>query len=243
MGMMPKKVAFFFVFLSMASLANSSTEKSERISAASDPLHITSDELFHRITDTSNQIKDLSAQIDLSLKLQNLGLSFNLSGDFYYKQPDKMKLKLHHIPEFLASRQNEAVGTTMILQDIRRNMTKNYQGRILTELPFLGENCYLVELIPKTKQNVNKILLWINAANYTIPQVIMEYDDGSNFMQRKTFVETDHVFVVSKMETTVESPDVQADIQATFKDYQINKGLPDTLFDNSSGQQQALSTF
>lgn len=236
MGRIKKRLTFLFVFFLIGSWTAASTGKSEKIAAPAETARINSDELFRRIADSSNQIKDLSAEVDFDLKLHNLGMNFNVSGDYYYKQPDKISFKFSHLPEFLSSRKDEIFTYAMLMSNLLRNPMKNFDGRVLAETPGFGAQCYLVELIPKTKQNITKVLLWVNTVNYTIPQTILEYDDGSNVTQKKTYTEAEHLHVVSKSETEIESPDVQADITASFKDYRINKGLPDTLFERTEAR-------
>lgn len=240
MGRMRKNIIFLLAIFLIGGWVAASSENSEKLSFAADTPRISSDELFRRIIDTSNQIRDLSAKIDFDLKLHNLGLSFNISGDYYYKQPDKVHLDFKSLPPFLASRQDEIVNHTTLITELLKNPVQNFNGRILAEIPAFQVNCYLVELIPKTKQNITKVFLWVNADDYTIPQTILEFDDGSNVTERKTYMEMDHMWVVSKAETMIDSPSVQANVFTTFTGYQINKGLPDSLFERTQAHESAV---
>src|SRR5258708_3337648 len=64
--------------------------------------------LFDRIAEATNSIRDLSAQVDIQVRLSSVGMTFNVGGEYFYKQPDKTSLKLRDVPEFLYNRQTDA---------------------------------------------------------------------------------------------------------------------------------------
>lgn len=195
---------------------------------------VQSNDLFDRIAEMTATVKDLSAQVDFQIHLFNLGMTFNVGGDLYYKQPDKMRLKLKEIPGFIFSRQNNALRTTNLLAGLRRDVRELYNSRIINQAALQGENCYVVQLIPKKEEGISRILLWVDSQNFTMPQVILHYEDGSHLTQRKTYTKADDVFVVKKMESDYDAPGMRAEILATFRNYKINKGVSDSLFERAA---------
>ncbi len=220
-----------------------SLDKSEKVKETHPRVPLKTSELFERISESSSQVKDLSAQVNFHLNLSRLGMHFNVGGDFYYKKPDKFKLKLREVPDFLVSREDNAFRTTNLLASLQKNITQGYDARVVDETSLQGANCYVIRLIPKTKESIQKIVLWVNSQNYTMPKVILSFDDGSTLVQRKQYIQTDNIYVVQDMETDIDSPDIQAEIITNFSHYQINKGIPDTVFDNQKSGSNPISAF
>ena len=230
------------IFLAL-NVGFSASDRDERLSSKSFRTSIQAPDLFDRIAETSSSVRDLSAEVDFKVRLYNIGITFDVGGDYYYKQPEKTRLKLREIPDFLLSRQSDAFKTTNILAGLRRDLKEQYQTKIVNQTSLHGENCYIVQLVPKKEDGVARILLWVNSINYTMPQVIIHYENGANLTQRKSYVKAGDVFVVEKMDSDYNSPDMKAEILATFRNYQINKGLADTLFEHSKSENNLVSIF
>lgn len=194
---------------------------------------MTSQELSDRILSAYNKIEDLSVDIHLKFKMSNPGYKFGATGTFFYKQPSKTMLQLHG--GFMAERfakEEETIKATNILAALRKNITQEYEARILSQTVLRGQNCYKVELIPKKKENIAKIFIWINVDRYTMPLVVMQYRDGSKLTQHKQYMLHNNVYVVQKMQTLYVSPEKQLKIQTSFENYRVNEGIPDTVFEN-----------
>jgi len=204
---------------------------------------VQSSDLLERIAETTHQVSDLSSDVDFQIELHNLGMRFNVTGNLYYKHPDHFRLQLHDIPEFLLHRENDAFRTTNVLAGIRRDIKTQYNARIINQTKYQDENCYVIQLIPKQQENIARILLWVDANHYTMPLVIIRYDDGSTLSQRKLYTKANDVYVVSKMDSNYDAPGIQAEIFATFSHYKINQGMSDSVFEKEPTQQNFISTF
>ncbi len=193
---------------------------------------INSQELSDRILKAYDKIKDLSVNVHFNFKLIKAGLDFDATGEYFYKQPDRTTLALHGFMASRVAQQEEAIRATNILAALRKNITQEYDAGIVTQMTLEGQPCYTVELTPKTKENVSRIIIWINSDKYTMPQVIMQYSDGSRLLQRKQYTLLDNVYVVQEMETDYVSPKEELQLYATFGKYLINKVIPDSTFED-----------
>jgi len=226
----------FAVFGAMLCLRPDHTlaNESEKLPTARVRADISSQELSDRILTAYNKINDLSVETHLDFKLIKQGLDFDATGEYLYKQPDKTTLVLH---SFMASRvatEEAAIKATNILAALRKNITNEYNAGPVTETTLDGQRCYTVELTPKTKENLSKIVIWIDADKYTMPQVMMQYLDGSNLTQRKEYELLNDVYVVREMDTDYVSPKNELQLHATFGKYLINRGIPDSTFENQT---------
>lgn len=206
--------------------------ESEKVPTTQLRADISSQELSDRILKAYNKIKDLSVDAHLDFKLIKLGLSFEATGEYLYKQPEKTTLQLHGYMASRVAEEEAAIKATNILAALRKNITREYDAGAVIQTTLEGQLCYTVRLIPKTKANLSRILIWINADKYTMPQVVMQYNDGSRLLQRKQYMLLDDVYVVREMETEYVSPDKELQMHATFGKYLVNKGIPDSTFEN-----------
>ncbi len=206
---------------------------SEKLPETSLRTNISSQELSNRIATAYNKINNLSANVSIHFKLINAGIGFDSTGAFYYKEPDKTSLQLNGIPKFLLDQENAGVLRSVdILAGLRREITLEYDAGVVDQIKLDGKLCYTVKLIPKTKEDVARILVWVDAEQYTMPLAILIYNDGSTLTQKKRYLPCGGVYVAKEIRTFYDSPKTQAEIDASIQNCEVNKPIPDSFFKN-----------
>lgn len=212
-------------------LGNTPASGSEKLTQSSLRANITSEELSTRIATAYNKINDLSADVSVHFKLINVGVGFDGTGTYYYKEPDRTTLQVKGIPSFLLNQENANVlNSVNILAGLRREITSEYDAGVVDQIKLDGKSCYTVKLIPKTKENVARILVWVDAEKYTMPLAILIYNDGSTLTQKKRYLPCGDAYVAREIRTYYDSPKTQAEIDVSLKNCQVNKPISDTVF-------------
>ncbi|MCE1246905.1 MAG: hypothetical protein LWY06_09690 [Firmicutes bacterium] len=186
----------------------------------------TAKELWDKITKINPTLKDYTVPLRVSLqaKYQFLNPRMNLTGTYYFKKPDKHKIKLDRASSLL-DKYPKIFGWNMPkLEDFNSTVS-------LEKLN--GRDCYLVTLTPKTiAGDVERERIWIDKENLTYPKHIYEYKKGGSISLEVQYRKDGDFMVYDKMNASFSFPaeKLSATAQAGYGKYVFNSGLSDSFF-------------
>lgn len=127
-------------------------------------LAITGEEVFKKAQNINPTLKDYTAKLKIRVSVK-LGISIpmRMRADYYYKAPDKVKIKIKQAPSFLNKYPQVFSSNLPDLKDFNCSLDNSQQVN--------NEDCYLLVLVPK--QPMGDLLrheLFVNKKNFTIPK-------------------------------------------------------------------------
>jgi outer membrane lipoprotein-sorting protein len=187
----------------------------------------TATQLWSKVDQINPGLKDYQApiQVKVKAKYQFLNPTINLTGTYYYKKPDKHKLKLDKASYFL----------NKYPQIFGWNLPNLDEFNSTVELKTLeAREYYVVTLKPKTVVgDVDKEVLWIDKSDYTIPRHYYSYKKGGVINLTVKYRKADDKYLLfDQMIATFDFPSekLQATANASYGTYKMNQGLSDDFF-------------
>ncbi len=183
-------------------------------------------QIIDKMKNVNSGLNDYSCPVSVKTKAKYafLEVPFDLSGIYYYKYPDKYKVKFEKAPQFL-SKYPQVFGWSL------PDPTK-YSGKIFDGS---GEyaNCFILRLVPiQGRGDMQKIELWVDRATWLFPRQRYAYKDGGFvdvFCKYRT-VGGFSLFDSMNMDVGFPKSGIKATSQAIYGDYTINTGLDDSVF-------------
>lgn len=200
------------------------------------PTPLQGETILKNIEDQIADIQDLQALIAFTV-LTNKFIKFPVTfhADYYFKSPDKVKIKFRGLPRLFLSDAPKAVTAATTLTGFPRNYASLYDIKILGIRNVERQNCYYLQLIPKKSDgNVARTFLWVNQKTFTVPKLSTEYKDKSWIHIKRVYKPLKNYFLVKDITSDMKfvQGDLEAHVQARFENYVLNQGLSDTLFED-----------
>lgn len=230
-----KKSFLFILLVSISMSVFALPVDSEKVSSERPLPRISPSLILNRLEENLTGIKDLQAEMAFQIYIKKLGFPFTVHADYYFKVPDKVKIELRGIPGLLVGDAPKTVTAATTLTGFRKDYQTLYRAKLQGMRRFDGQSCYLLELTPNSSDgNVAKTFLWVNEQNYTIPQLITHYHDGSWIQVKRTYSIIQKHLLVQHIEATMDfvQSKLEADVKADYTTYKLNQGLKDTLFED-----------
>lgn len=166
--------------------------------------------------------------VDVTIKTSGSAMfipaNFNLEGTYYYKKPDKHKLKLKKSLKVLEKYPNVFGYHLPSLKEYSASVKRVTSG---------GRTYYLVILTPYVKvSDVIRQEFWIDADTYTFFRHITDYENGGNITVNISCRKQDGYYLYDKLNAYFTFPKINTKVNAfaTYGDYKINIGLTDDFF-------------
>ncbi len=185
------------------------------------------DELFAKAKALNPELQDYSADMNLILdaKVAFVPYKPNLNGTYYFKKPDKSKVKLEKAPSFLKRYPG--------IYGFHLPVLEKYNSRVVGQEKLNGLDCHHVELIPKVmKSDVRRLDVWINVADFTVPRHQTTYAKEGLLTVDSEFQKVDGYTVLKTMRAIIRFPSasIEGTARATYGNFHFNQNLPDSLF-------------
>lgn len=184
-------------------------------------------DILKKMRMVNNGLNDYSSNLTVNarVKYSLFNLPVNLDGTYYFKSPDKYKLKINKAPGFL-SKYPQVFGWN--LPD-----TKEYTAS-LTEENDMSNDCYLLKFVPVKKMgDLEKIEMWVNKNSYLFPKQVYYYRNEGRITLDVSYRKTGSFMLFDKVNAQFEFPgmNLSANAEAFYGEYKINEGIPDSIFD------------
>ncbi|MBI2264973.1 MAG: hypothetical protein HYU64_07355 [Armatimonadetes bacterium] len=218
---------YLLLFLLPAFPGRVAQAQAEKVDKTPSPSRIAEAEsLFQKINDANNGLKDYVTNLDIMVKTFGIGL--NLKGELYYKEPEKVKLVLKNVPDFLSKHKHIFATKT-----ITGTMRKGFNSRVIGAESLNGAPCWVMEMIPKREGSILSIRLWARKKDSALLKILYHYRDGGVITLNQDFQAEKGFLLPGRSYADIRFPKIQGTIEATYRDYRINTGLSDQIFETS----------
>ncbi len=184
-------------------------------------------QIFQKMRDANSGLNDYVCPLTVAAKAKYsfLEVPFNLEGHYYFKSPDKYRVKFEKAPEFL-SKYPQIFGWS--LPEPSEYTIKIFEGTDEYS------RCFMLRLIPVIgRGDLQKIEMWINKDNWLFPRQLYSYRDGGFIDVKCTYRKTNdfNLFDTMHMELNFPKSNIKASADALYGEYIINQGVSDQIFE------------
>jgi outer membrane lipoprotein-sorting protein len=186
----------------------------------------TAEVLWDRLKTVNPGLQDYSVDVKIGVNVKFLLVNpdLNLEGNYYFKKPDKHKLKLKKSYNFLEKYPN-IFGWELPDLSIHNSTVR--------EVVENGKQFYVVTITPKEKRSdLQKEEYWIDPVNYTVPRQIYTYDNNGRITVNVNYRRDGGYWLYDRMNANFSFPSMKltARAAANYGRYQTNVGLNDEFF-------------
>ena len=179
--------------------------------------------LITRMQAANSDVHSLSAQLRAHVVMQSFPfLSADLTGTYYYKEPDKNKVVF-------------TGGVPLVAQQFNRlyaNIESPSQWRQLNTVTLLSDDGKTArfKLVPRKHGNIASIDATVDDKNATVTSMRWNYANGGYAEMMNHYATVDGRLLVVSQTGHVQEPGYSGDITSTLEHYKINPPLSDSLF-------------
>lgn len=221
-------VLFTLIIIFSLSPCFSKEMKAEKVPPSYIKTIIQPEEIFARMSKTTAGIKDYISNLKIVIHAANL--SIPLEAELYFKEPKKTKLILKGIPTFLSQHQNIFL-TSTTPGSAQKNYPQSFDIKIIGIRTIRGQSTYLLDMKPKKESNVEKLVMWVNQKNYTVPHLTIKYKNGAFIDINQYYNLFQGYLLISRQIAYFDFPQIKARVEAEYINYKLNQGLSDELFE------------
>lgn len=180
--------------------------------------------LFAKARGLNPTLKDLKSDITINLDA-NLGIipvRRAMSGQYYFKKPDRHKLDVQNAPNALKKLGN--------VFGFRLPALDRYDAKVVGDYEFGGRKAKKVVMTPKVKvSDIERLELYIDPERGTVPKYDTFYTKGHVYVDID-FVASEGFWVYDKMSADIALSGITAKAAASYGGYKFNQKLEDQFF-------------
>ncbi|MGB9637911.1 MAG: hypothetical protein ACPL1F_01245 [bacterium] len=193
-------------------------------------VYINANEILDRMSLSVYGLNSYKADIKINANVINFGLSFNFNGEVYYKEPDKLYLKLKDLPEDVQEKYRLSFTQTSVPGMISKIYKEKYKSKVISVRNYANTKVYVLYMEPIKSRAIKNVLMFVDFFNYTIPKSIIYYKDGGKITIDQKYSKIDKYYLPIYQEVYFDFPKVQASLVSNFYNYKLNIPLDDNLF-------------
>ena len=180
------------------------------------------EEIIKKVLKNNKGLNDFFVKFDS--KVYFMFMEIPLSGEIYFKSPDRLRLKFNYIPDILKNQKssfNDIVpGAERYNPDLCRFLkTEIKDDRKLS----------LIEVKCATQQNLQKTFLWINDETIKPDYLVLVYRKGTIGIEN-VFGDNQNFILPKSQKVEFKLPEFKGKAIIKYYDYKINKGIDDSVF-------------
>jgi outer membrane lipoprotein-sorting protein len=180
-------------------------------------------DLYKRMSEVNAHVKSFKADLHADVAMKTFPfLSPSLSGNVYFKQPDKQAVVFDTVPVLAAQFKKvyphvEPPGLWPTIYNVSTLGDEN------------GETTF--RLVPKKHGRVEHLDVKADDANATIKSMTWTYEDGGYVTFDQTVTKQNDAYLVKSMSGHVQLPAYKADVSLAYSNYKLNVAIADSVFD------------
>jgi len=178
--------------------------------------------LLKRMVQLNADLRTYEATVHLDVALKTFPyISPSLSGNLYYKKPDKQVVVFDTVPALARE-----------FKRVYPKIDPPGQWTTLYELSVLGDQdgATTFRLVPKKQGRVDHLDVKVDDATATVKGYTWNYRDGGFVSFAQTFKTVNGAYLVDKQTGHVELPSYKADVKSSFSNYKLNVPIADSVF-------------
>lgn len=181
--------------------------------------------LLSRMEAVNSDVHSSSAQLHAHVVMRSFPyLTADLTGTYYYKQPDKNKVVFTN-------------GVPLIAQQFDRlyaHIESPSQWQQLNTVTLVSDDGKTArfKLVPRKRGNVDSIDAMVDEKNATVTSMRWNYANGGYAEMANHYATVDGRLLVASQTGHVQEPGYTGDITSTLDHYKLNPTLADSLFED-----------
>ncbi len=180
--------------------------------------------LFAKARGLNPTLKDQASDITIALdaSLGPIPVRRTMTGQYYYKRPDRHKLDVQNAPSALKKFGN--------VFGFRLPALEKYNTKILGDYEIGGRKVKKVQMTPKVKvSDIERLELYIDPERGTVPKFDTYYTKGFAYIDID-FIQQNGYWVFEHMKADLSLSGVAAKAKADYSNYKFNQDLKDGFF-------------
>ncbi|MCX7870923.1 MAG: hypothetical protein N2485_05055 [bacterium] len=215
-------VIFLFILLGLIGF--------KKIFSESVSTYISAKEILDRMSLSVYGLSTYKCDVKINASVVNFGLNFSFNGEVYYKEPDKLFLKLKDLPEDVQEKYRLSFTQTSVPGMVSKIYKEKYTSKVISVRNLGTTKVYVLYMEPIKSRAIKNVLMFVDSYNYTIPKSIIYYKDGGKITIDQKYSKIDKYYLPSYQEVYFDFPKVQASLVSNFYNYKLNIPLSDDLF-------------
>ncbi len=219
------RIIFILFLFILVSFINFKQIFSENISS-----YISAKEVLERMSLSVYGLSTYKCNVKINASVINFGVNFGFDGEVYYKEPDKLLLKLKDLPEDVQEKYRLSFTQTSVPGMVSKIYKEKYNSKVISVRNFGNTKVYVLYMEPIKSRAIKNVLMFVDSSNYTIPKSIIYYKDGGKITIDQKYSKIDKYYLPIYQEVYFDFPKIQASLISNFYDYKLNIPLSDDLF-------------
>jgi outer membrane lipoprotein-sorting protein len=181
------------------------------------------DELLSRAAAINPNLHSFAATLHAHVVMKSFPyLSADVTGDWYYRQPDKYKVVFNGGLPIIAQQFDKLY--------VRLEPPSQWRQRNVVSVESADGNTTHFRLVPRQSGNVQSIEAVVDDKSATVTSMRWNYTKGAYAEMHNRYALVDGNQLVQSQTGHVEEPGYVGDITATIGDYKVNTTLPAGTF-------------
>lgn len=180
-------------------------------------------DLLTRMASVNPGLKTYEAAMAIHVQMTSFpNLAFDMTGNYYRREPDQSKLEIT----------GGLPGAASQFSKLYPHIENPARWNSLYSISKEGDNGSFTtfKLVPKVEGNIDHITAQVSDKSANVLQYRWDYKNGGWAELRNTYSKINNYMLVTSQAGHVEEPQYKGDINATLSNYKINPQLPDSVF-------------
>ncbi|MCX7759025.1 MAG: hypothetical protein N2169_05390 [bacterium] len=193
--------------------------------------NIPAEEIIDRMTLSIYGLSSYTCKIKINANIIDYGISVGLNGSVYFKEPNKLALKLDDLPSDVQDKYRISFTQTAVPGMASKTYKEKYKSKLVGIRNFTNNRkVYVLYLEPYKKSSVKNVMMFVDTQNYTIPKSIIFYNDGGKVIIDQIYGKIGNYYLPLKQDVLFDFPKIRANLTSEFYNYQINVNIDDSIF-------------
>ncbi len=181
-------------------------------------------EIILKIVQQNDTLENFSTEFNA--KVTCMFMTLPVTGDAYFKKPDKARIKFKNIPDLLKG-QKETFKAVIPSGETLKPEQCTLSGKTKDKV---GTEFYVIKVTPVTKKNLKETWLYVNTRTLKPDYVELKYEDKSFISIKNEFAPDMKYTLPQKQTASFSLPLFRGTANVTYKNYKINQGIDDSVF-------------
>ncbi|MCS7165720.1 MAG: hypothetical protein RMJ51_05560 [Candidatus Calescibacterium sp.] len=202
------------------------------IFARTENINIPAEEIIDRMTLSIYGLSSYTCKVKMNANIVDYGINISFKGSVYFKEPNKLALKLDNLPEEVQEKYRISFTQTAVPGMVSKTYKEKYKIKLTGIRNFTNNRkVYILYMEPYKKSSVKNVIMFVDSENYTIPKSIIFYTDGGKIVIEQAYAKIEKYYLPVKQDVLFDFPKIRANLISEFYDYQLNVNIDDQVFE------------
>lgn len=202
------------------------------IFARTENINIPAEEIIDRMTLSIYGLSSYTCKVKINANIVDYGINISFKGSVYFKEPNKLALKLDNLPEEVQEKYRMSFTQTAVPGMVSKTYKEKYKIKLTGIRNFTNNRkVYILYMEPYKKSSVKNVIMFVDSENYTIPKSIIFYRDGGKIVIEQAYAKIEKYYLPIKQDVLFDFPKIRANLISEFYDYQLNVNIDDQVFE------------